>query len=143
MTAQVLIQGQIYRKTFPPQENLVRVFIWTVRVNTLSLPAIKASLALLQEPCPHGLKLIKGMQRFLIGVLMLPPKNGHFALRLTGVSGAHRVEMNGGAQVGDVAVVDNRWHHVVAVLPSTTLTSMVLYVDGQAVGKSSEFRKHS
>ena len=53
-----------------------------------------------------------------------------------GVSGAHRVEMNGGAQVGDVAVVDNRWHHVVAVLPSTTLGSMVLYVDGQAVGKS-------
>ena len=53
-----------------------------------------------------------------------------------GVSGAHRVEMNGGAQVGDVAVVDNRWHHVVAVLPSTTLGSLVLYVDGQAVGKS-------
>ena len=53
-----------------------------------------------------------------------------------GVSGAHRVEMNGGAQVGDVAVVDNRWHHLVAVLPSTTLGSLVLYVDGQAVGKS-------
>ena len=44
--------------------------------------------------------------------------------------------MNGGAQVGDVAVVDNRWHHVVAVLPSTTLGSIVLYLDGQAVGKS-------
>ena len=44
--------------------------------------------------------------------------------------------MNGGAQVGDVAVVDNRWHHVVAVLPSTTLGSLVLYLDGQAVGKS-------
>ncbi|MEC8419585.1 MAG: LamG-like jellyroll fold domain-containing protein, partial [Verrucomicrobiota bacterium] len=30
-----------------------------------------------------------------------------------GVSGAHRIEVNGGSIVGDTAVNDNRWHHVV------------------------------
>jgi hypothetical protein len=36
-----------------------------------------------------------------------------------------------------MVVNDNRWHHVVSVLPSTTLGSMVLFMwNGQVIGKS-------
>ena len=54
-----------------------------------------------------------------------------------GVSGAHRIEVNGGSIVGDTAVDDNRWHHVVAVMSGSNINTITLYVDGVAVGNSS------
>ena len=36
-----------------------------------------------------------------------------------GVSGAHRIEVNGGSIVGDTAVTENRWYHVAAVMSGT------------------------
>ena len=54
-----------------------------------------------------------------------------------GVSGAHRIEVNGGSIVGDTAVNDNRWHHVVAVMSGSNVNTITLYVDGVAVGNSS------
>jgi hypothetical protein len=54
-----------------------------------------------------------------------------------GVSGAHRIEVNGGAIVGDTVVTDNRWHHVVAVMSGSNVNTITLYVDGVAVGASS------
>ena len=63
---------------------------WTVRVSTLPLPDIRASLALLREPCRPGLKQIKGPQRFLIGVTMLNAQKWTFRTQTeNGVSGAH------------------------------------------------------
>ena len=91
MTAQVLILEPMYRRIYLPPGNLERVYIWTVRVSTLPLPDIRASLALLREPFRPGSKQIKGPQRFLIGVTMLPPKNGHFARKLKMVFLVHTV----------------------------------------------------
>ena len=45
--------------------------------------------------------------------------------------------MNGGSIVGDTAVNDNRWHHVVAVMSGSNVNTITLYVDGVAVGNSS------
>ena len=74
-------------------------------VSIFRLPDIKESRVVLHEPWQLGLKLIKGMLLFLIGVIMQPVRNGHFVSQAdNGVSGAHRIEMNGGSIVGDVAV---------------------------------------
>ena len=45
--------------------------------------------------------------------------------------------MNGGSIVGDTAVNDNRWHHVVGVMSGSNVNTITLYVDGVAVGNSS------
>ncbi|UCD49331.1 MAG: hypothetical protein JSW27_17580 [Phycisphaerales bacterium] len=50
-----------------------------------------------------------------------------------GVTGAIRVEVNGGYQVGTIDVRDDEWHHVAAVLAddgSPNVTEIGLYVDG-------------
>ena len=43
-----------------------------------------------------------------------------------GVSGAHRIEVNGGAIVGDTLVTDNRWHHVTAVMSGNNVNTITL-----------------
>ena len=50
-----------------------------------------------------------------------------------GLSGAVRVEVNGGYIVGDTDVCDDAWHHVVAVLPqgANNVNQMRLYTDGR------------
>ena len=53
------------------------------------------------------------------------------------MSGAHRVEVNGGSIVGDTLVDDDRWHNVVAVMTGNNVNTITLYVDGVAVGNSS------
>ncbi|MEK9633447.1 MAG: LamG-like jellyroll fold domain-containing protein, partial [Opitutae bacterium] len=53
-----------------------------------------------------------------------------------GLPGATRVEINGGARVGDVGVDDDSWHHVAAVLSGANLNSLTLYLDGQPLGNS-------
>ncbi|MBG30478.1 MAG: hypothetical protein CMI31_10830 [Opitutae bacterium] len=56
----------------------------------------------------------------------------------SGLVGATRLEINGGLIVGNVAVNDNQWHHVAAVLPagSDNSNQVVLYVDGANAGSS-------
>ena len=53
-----------------------------------------------------------------------------------GVSGASRIEVNGGSRVGDVAIDDNRWYHVGATITNSNINTIILYVDGVAVGTS-------
>lgn len=49
-----------------------------------------------------------------------------------GTDGAIRVEVNGGFVVGQTAVTDDQWHHVVALLPAgkTNVQDILLFVDG-------------
>ena len=53
-----------------------------------------------------------------------------------GLPGATRVEINGGARVGDVGADDDSWHHVAAVLSGANLNSLTLYLDGLPLGNS-------
>ena len=55
-----------------------------------------------------------------------------------GQAGAIRVEVNGGAIVGNTIVTDDRWHHVAAVFAesSTDVNQIKLYVDGVFDGSS-------
>ena len=49
-----------------------------------------------------------------------------------GVTGAIRVEINGGAIVGSTIVNDGEWHHVAFTFTGGTLANGTLFVDGEA-----------